>query len=38
MKLLEEDIRIWTEALRKREQTVPELLPVLILRVEAEHG
>lgn len=38
MRLLEEDVRVWTEALRKREQIMPELLPVLILRVEAEHG
>jgi len=38
MKLLDEDVRVWMEALRKREQTMPELLPVLILRVEAEHG
>ncbi len=38
LRLLEEDVRVWTEALRKREQIMPELLPVLILRVEAEHG
>ncbi len=38
LRLLEEDVRVWNEALRKREQIMPELLPVLILRVEAEHG
>jgi hypothetical protein len=38
LKRLVEEERAWAAALRKREQIVPELQPVILLRVEAGNG
>jgi len=38
LKRLEEQERTWAEELRKREQVLPELRPVVLLRVEASRG
>jgi hypothetical protein len=38
LKRLEEDEKVWSEELRKREQVLPELQPVVFLRVEAGNG
>lgn len=38
LKRLDEDERAWAEELRKREQVLPELQPVVLLRVEAGNG
>ena len=38
LKRLEEDEKAWSEELRKREQVLPELQPVVLLRVEAGNG
>lgn len=38
LKRLDEDEKNWAEELRKREQVLPELQPVVILRVEAGNG
>ena len=38
LKRLEEDEKAWAEELRKREQVLPELQPVILLRVEAGNG
>jgi hypothetical protein len=38
LKRLEEEERAWAEELRKREQVLPELQPVVLLRVEAGNG
>jgi SNF2 family DNA or RNA helicase len=38
LKRLDEDEKAWTEELRKREQVLPELQPVVLLRVEAGNG
>jgi len=37
-KRLEEEKRTWADELRKREQVLPELQPVVLLRVEAGNG
>jgi SNF2 family DNA or RNA helicase len=38
LKRLEEQEKAWAEELRRREQVLPELQPVILLRVEAGHG
>jgi hypothetical protein len=38
LKRLEEEERAWAAELRKREQILPELQPVILLRVEAGNG
>jgi len=38
LKRLDEDEKTWAEELRKREQVLPELQPVILLRVEAGNG
>jgi hypothetical protein len=38
LKRLGEDEKVWAEELRKREQVLPELQPVILLRVEAGNG
>jgi hypothetical protein len=38
LKRLEEEERAWAEERRKREQVLPELQPVVLLRVEAGNG
>jgi hypothetical protein len=38
LKRLEEEQKAWAEELRKREQVLPELQPVILLRVEAGNG
>ena len=38
LKRLDEDEKVWAEELRKREQVLPELQPVVLLRVEAGNG
>ena len=38
LKRLDEEEKAWAEALRKREQVLPELQPVMLLRVEAGNG
>ena len=38
LKRLDEDEKAWAEELRKREQVLPELQPVVFLRVEAGNG
>lgn len=38
LKRLEEQEKAWAEELRKREQVLPELQPVVLLRVEAGRG
>ena len=38
LKRLEEEERAWADELRKREQVLPELQPVILLRVEAGNG
>ncbi len=38
LKRLDEEERAWAAALRKREQVLPELQPVILLRVEAGNG
>ncbi|MDX2029966.1 MAG: helicase-related protein [Blastocatellia bacterium] len=38
LKRLEDDERAWAAELRKREQILPELQPVILLRVEAGNG
>ena len=38
LKRLEEEEKAWAEELRKREQVLPELQPVIFLRVEAGNG
>ena len=38
LKRLEEEQRAWAEELRKREHVLPELQPVVLLRVEAGNG
>lgn len=38
LKRLEEEERAWDAELRKREQVLPELQPVIVLRVEAGNG
>ena len=38
LKRLEEEERAWAEELRKREQVLPQLQPVIFLRVEAGNG
>jgi hypothetical protein len=38
LKRLDEEEKAWSEELRKREQVLPELQPVILLRVEAGHG
>ena len=38
LKRLEEEERAWAAELRKREQVLPELQPVILLRVEAGNG
>ena len=35
---LDEEQKAWAEELRKREQVLPELQPVILLRVEAGNG
>jgi hypothetical protein len=37
-KRLEEEKRTWADELRKREQVLPELRPIVLLRVEAGNG
>ncbi len=38
LKRLDEEEKAWAEDLRKREQVLPELQPVVLLRVEAGNG
>ena len=38
LKRLDEEEWAWAAALRKRERVLPELQPVILLRVEAGHG
>jgi hypothetical protein len=38
LKKLDEEQKAWAEDLRKREQVLPELQPVILLRVEAGNG
>jgi hypothetical protein len=38
LKRLEEDEKAWAAELRKREHILPELQPVVLLRVEAGNG
>lgn len=38
LKRLDEEEKAWADALRKREQVLPELQPVMLLRVEAGNG
>ncbi|MCZ2153082.1 MAG: DEAD/DEAH box helicase family protein [Bryobacterales bacterium] len=38
LKRLDEEEKAWAEDLRKREQVLPELQPVILLRVEAGNG
>ena len=38
LKRLDEEERAWAAELRKREQILPELQPVILLRVEAGNG
>src|ERR1700733_976045 len=38
VKRLDEEEKAWSEELRKREQVLPELHPVILLRVEAGNG
>jgi superfamily II DNA or RNA helicase len=38
LKKLDEEQKAWAEELRKREQVLPELQPVVLLRVEAGNG
>jgi hypothetical protein len=38
LKRLDEEQKAWAEELRKREQVLPELQPVILLRVEAGNG
>jgi superfamily II DNA or RNA helicase len=38
LKRLDEEEKAWSEELRKREQVLPELQPVILLRVEAGNG
>ena len=38
LKRLDEEERAWAAELRKREQVLPELQPVILLRVEAGNG
>jgi hypothetical protein len=38
LKRLDEEERAWAAELRKREQVLPELQPVIVLRVEAGNG
>jgi hypothetical protein len=38
LRRLDEEERAWAAELRKREQVLPELQPIILLRVEASHG
>jgi hypothetical protein len=38
LKRLDEEEKAWAEELRKREQVLPELQPVMLMRVEAGNG